>query len=118
MLAEEIGLPVVMKIDSPNIIHKSDSGGVRLNLTSLAAVRSAYQEILEGVKKTFPEASVNRVAIEPMVLKPNGRELMVGVTRDPVFGPVITFGEGGTRVEVHKGPRGCAAPSTPSSPAT
>lgn len=102
VLAEEIGLPVVMKIDSPNIIHKSDSGGVRLNLTSLAAVRSAYQEILEGVKKTFPEASVNGVAIEPMVLKPNGRELMVGVTRDPVFGPVITFGEGGTRVEVHK----------------
>lgn len=102
VLAEEIGLPVVMKIDSPSITHKSDSGGVRLNLTSLAAVRSAYQEILEGVKKTHPDAPVNGVAIEPMIIKPNGRELMVGVTRDPVFGPVITFGEGGTRVEVHK----------------
>ncbi len=102
VLAEEIGLPVVMKIDSPSITHKSDSGGVRLNLTSLAAVRSAYQEILEGVKKTHPDAPVNGVAIEPMILKPNGRELMVGVTRDPIFGPVITFGEGGTRVEVHK----------------
>ena len=102
VLAEEIGLPVVMKIDSPSITHKSDSGGVRLNLTSLAAVRSAYQEILEGVKKTHPDAPVNGVAIEPMILKPNGRELTVGVTRDPIFGPVITFGEGGTRVEVHK----------------
>jgi acetyltransferase len=102
VLAEEIGLPVVMKIDSPSVIHKSDSGGVRLNLASLAAVRSAYQEILEEVRKNKPDAIINGVAIEPMILKRHGRELMVGVRRDAVFGPVITFGEGGTRVEVHK----------------
>lgn len=102
VLAEEIGLPVVMKIDSPNITYKADSGGVRLNLTTLAAVRSAYHEILESVRRNHPEAAVNGVSIEPMVSKPNGRELMVGSTRDAVFGPVITFGEGGNRVDVHR----------------
>ncbi|MCB1927372.1 MAG: GNAT family N-acetyltransferase [Rhodocyclaceae bacterium] len=102
VLAEEIGLPVVMKIDSPNITHKTDSGGVRLNLNNLAAVRSAYQEILDSIRKNHPEATVNGVAIEPMVSKPNGRELMVGSTRDAVFGPVVTFGEGGNRVDVHR----------------
>ncbi len=102
VLAEEIGLPVAMKIDSPDIKHKSDIGGVRLNLTSLVAVRTAYQEILEATRKVHPEATINGIAIEPMILKRNGRELMVGVVRDPIFGPVITFGEGGTRVEVQK----------------
>jgi len=102
VLAEEIGLPVVMKIDSPSIIHKSDSGGVRLNLGSLAAVRTAYQEILDEVKRNRPDATINGVAIEPMILKRNGRELVVGVRRDPVFGPVITFGEGGNRVEANR----------------
>ena len=102
VLAEEIGLPVVMKIDSPSIIHKSDSGGVRLNLGSLAAVRTAYQEILDEVRKNKPDAMINGVAIEPMILKRNGRELVVGVKRDPVFGPVITFGEGGNRVEANR----------------
>ena len=98
VLAEEIGLPVVMKIDSPSIIHKADSGGVRLNLGSLAAVRTAYQEIIEEVKRNKPDAAINGVAIEPMILKRHGRELVVHVKRDPVFGPVITFGEGGNRV--------------------
>jgi acetyltransferase len=97
VLAEEIGLPVVMKIDSPSIIHKADSGGVRLNLGSLAAVRTAYQEILDEVRRNKPDAAINGVAIEPMILKRHGRELFVGVKRDPVFGPVITFGEGGNR---------------------
>ncbi|MDY0012601.1 MAG: GNAT family N-acetyltransferase [Rhodocyclaceae bacterium] len=109
VLAEEMGLPVVMKIDSPSVIHKTESGGVRLNLNSLAAVRSAYQEILEDVRKNKPDAVINGVAIEPMVQKRNGRELMVGVHRDPVFGPVITFGEGGNRVETRKD-RGVALP--------
>ncbi|CAI10025.1 Acyl-CoA synthetase (ADP forming) [Aromatoleum aromaticum EbN1] len=102
VLAQEIGLPVVMKIDSPSIIHKADSGGVRLNLGSLAAVRTAYQEILEEVRKNKPTATINGVAIEPMILKRNGRELVVGVKRDAVFGPVITFGEGGDRVVANR----------------
>jgi len=102
VLAEEMGLPVVMKIDSPSIIHKADSGGVRLNLGSLAAVRAAYQEMLDEVKRNKPDATINGVAIEPMVLKRYGRELIVKVKRDPVFGPVIRFGEGGNRVEGDK----------------
>jgi acetyltransferase len=102
LLAEEMGMPVAMKIDSPDITHKSDSGGVRLNLNSLQAVRNAYQEIIEEVKKNRPDAAVVGIAIEPMIVKPNGRELMVGVLRDEVFGPTITFGEGGTKVEVHR----------------
>jgi len=101
VLAEEIGLPVVMKIDSPSILHKADSGGVRLNLGSLAAVRTAYQEILEEVKRNKPDAAINGVAIEPMIIKRHGRELVVNVKRDPVFGPIITFGEGGNRVASH-----------------
>ncbi|MBI4756281.1 MAG: bifunctional acetate--CoA ligase family protein/GNAT family N-acetyltransferase [Betaproteobacteria bacterium] len=102
VLAEEIGLPVAMKIASADVTHKSDSGGVRLNLNSLQAVRSAFQDIQEEVRRNRPEARIDGVAIEPMVIKPNGRELLVGVIRDEVFGPTITFGEGGTRVEVHR----------------
>lgn len=102
VLAEEIGLPVVMKIDSPSVTSKADSGGVRLNLASLAAVRAAHQEILAEVRKNKPDAVINGVAIEPMILKRYGRELMVGVRRDPVFGPIITFGAGGSQGEVAK----------------
>ncbi len=101
VLAAEIGLPVVMKIDSPTVVHKSDVGGVRLNIRSLAAVRSTYQEILDELKKVQPDAVINGIAIEPMIQKRNGRELVVGVKRDPVFGPVITFGEGGNLTEAN-----------------
>jgi acetyltransferase len=101
VLAAEIGLPVVMKIDSPAILHKSDVGGVRLNIRSLAAVRATYQEILDELKKAQPDALVNGIAIEPMIQKRNGRELVVGVKRDPAFGPVITFGEGGNSADVN-----------------
>ena len=96
--AEEVGLPVALKIDSPDIRYKTDSGGVRLNLNSLVAVRNAFQDIQEEVKRNYPDAQVNGVAIEPMILKPNGRELAVSLIRDPVFGPAITLSEGGTRV--------------------
>ncbi len=102
LLAEEIGLPVVMKVDSLQIIHKSDVGGVRLNLCTLAAVGEAYQEIVAEVHRRQPEASINGIAIEPMIVKPNGRELMVGMTQDVIFGPVITLGPGGTGVEAGK----------------
>lgn len=100
LLAEEFGFPVAMKVDSPDITHKSDAGGVRLNLGNASAVRSAYHEIIAEVAKNRPNVRINGIAIEPMVVKPNGRELMVGVTSDPVFGPVITFGAGGITVEV------------------
>ncbi len=100
LLAQQLGFPVAMKINSPDITHKSDAGGVKLNLMNAAAVRAAYQDIISEVKKNRPEAHIDGIAIQPMVVKPNGRELMLGVTTDPVFGPVITFGAGGTTVEV------------------
>ena len=102
LLAQEIGLPVVMKVDSLQINHKSDYGGVRLNLTSLNAVRDAYQEIVEKVRKHRPDAVINGIAIEPMIVKPNGRELMVGMVRDEIFGPAITLGPGGIGYEFGK----------------
>jgi len=110
VLAEEIGLPVVMKIDSPQITHKSDSGGVRLNLHTLAQVRDAYNEILDEVKKHRPDAIIHGIAIEPMIQKVNGRELVVGMTRDQVFGPTIVFGAGGTGMDACSYDRAVALP--------
>ncbi len=100
LLAEQIGFPVAMKVDSPDIVRKSDAGGVRLNITNAPAVRNAYHDILETVQKKHPTARINGVSIEPYLARPNGRELMIGVVRDPTFGPIITFGSGGTEVEI------------------
>lgn len=100
LIAQQLGFPVAMKINSRDITHKSDAGGVKLNLGNAQAVRAAYQEIIENVTRNRPEAHLDGISIQPMIVKPNGRELMVGVTNDGVFGPVITFGAGGTLVEV------------------
>lgn len=100
LIAQQLGFPVAMKINSPDITHKSDVGGVLLNLVNAQAVRGAYHEITENVKLNRPDAHMDGISIQPMIVKPNGRELMIGVTNDPVFGPVITFGAGGTTVEV------------------
>jgi len=110
VLAEEIGLPVVMKIDSPQITHKSDSGGVRLNLNSLTQVRDTYNAIIEDVKKNRPDAIVRGIAIEPMIQKVNGRELVVGMTRDQIFGPTIVFGPGGRDAGISSKERAVALP--------
>jgi acetyltransferase len=98
--AESMGLPVALKINSHDITHKSDSGGVRLGINTAQGVRSAYNDIIAEVKRRRPEARIDGVTIEPMQMRPNGRELLVGLITDPVFGPVITFGAGGTSVEV------------------
>ncbi len=95
VLAEQIGLPVVMKIDSPQIVHKSDAGGIRLNLNSLAAVRDAWNDIQAAVKQNCPAATINGIAIEPMIQKTHGRELKVGMLQDKIFGPTILFAAGG-----------------------
>ncbi|MEL0585220.1 MAG: bifunctional acetate--CoA ligase family protein/GNAT family N-acetyltransferase [Candidatus Thiodiazotropha sp. (ex. Lucinoma kazani)] len=100
ILAESIGFPVAMKIYSPDISHKSDAGGIRLNISSAQVVRSTYRDLIEQVKETRPEATVEGVTVEQMYQSPNGRELLIGIVRDPVFGPVISFGSGGTTVEV------------------
>jgi acetyltransferase len=101
-LAARIGFPVAMKIASADITHKSDVQGVRLDLGDEAAVRSAYREILANAARLRPQARVSGVTLEPMVRRPNGRELMAGILRDPVFGPAVVFGTGGTAVEVHR----------------
>jgi acetyltransferase len=100
VMAESLGFPVVMKIDSPDITHKSDVSGVLINIQSARAVRTAYTELTTGVAKKRPDARLRGVTIEPMVQRPNSREVMIGVVRDPVFGPAISFGAGGTAVEV------------------
>jgi len=100
LIAQQLGFPVVMKVNSRDITHKTDAGGVLLNLVNAQAVTAAYHTIIANVKLNRPDAQMDGVSIEPMVVKPNGRELMVGVTYDAVFGPVITFGAGGTMVEV------------------
>jgi len=98
--AENHGFPVVMKINSPQLTHKSDVGGVRLNISNAQAVRTAYNELIDEVQEKAPDAHIDGVLVEPMYQSHHARELLVGVTRDPVFGPVITFGAGGTAVEV------------------
>jgi acetyltransferase len=99
--AETLGFPVVLKIDSPDITHKTDVGGVRLDLVDAVQVREAYTSMLENVRRRRPQARVDGVTVEPMVKHENARELLVGVLSDPVFGPAVTFGTGGTAVEVH-----------------
>jgi acetyltransferase len=101
-LATDMGFPVAMKIDSPDITHKTDVGGVRLDLQSAGEVREAYDAMLNEVARARPEARLAGVIVEPMIARANGRELMVGVLRDPVFGPAISFGSGGIAVEVHR----------------
>ncbi|MEJ2256644.1 MAG: bifunctional acetate--CoA ligase family protein/GNAT family N-acetyltransferase [Woeseiaceae bacterium] len=102
VIAETIGYPVAMKVMSTDITHKSDSGGVRLNIVSAHEVRNAYRQMLEQVSENVPDAEIEGVTIEKMYRSRTGRELMIGVARDPVFGPVINFGSGGTAVEVMK----------------
>src|SRR6185369_8959633 len=72
LLSEQIGFPIAMKVDSPDLIHKSDAGGVRLNITNAPAVRNAYHDILETVQKKHPTARINGVSIEPYLARPNG----------------------------------------------
>ncbi|HSO06152.1 MAG TPA: bifunctional acetate--CoA ligase family protein/GNAT family N-acetyltransferase [Pelomicrobium sp.] len=100
MMAEQIGFPLAMKINSPDVTHKSDVGGVRLNLNSAAEVRAAFNDILATLKAKLPQARVDGVTVQPMTVKPHGRELLVGIATDRVFGPVITFAAGGVNAEV------------------
>jgi len=98
--AETRGFPVAMKINSPDITHKSDADGVRLNIAHAQSVRSVFQEIVKRAQDKFPEAHIKGVTVEPMHASAHPRELLVGVIRDPVFGPAITFGAGGVQVDI------------------
>jgi len=91
---------VALKIHSPDIIHKSDVGGVRLNLASASAVQQAAAEMLDRVHAAKPGARLSGVTVHSMIVRPLARELIAGVADDPTFGPVVVFGRGGTAVEV------------------
>ena len=99
--AEEIGYPVVMKIDSKQITHKTDAGGVILSIYSAEEAKKAYTRILENAKAYKADAVINGVAVMPMITD-RGFELLLGSKRDEVFGQVLVFGAGGTLVEVLK----------------
>ncbi|HEX9207037.1 MAG TPA: GNAT family N-acetyltransferase [Steroidobacteraceae bacterium] len=99
-VAERIGYPVALKILSPDIAHKTDVGGVRLGRADARSVHDGYENMLRDVAIARPDARLEGALVEPMYLERHGRELMIGVLRDPVFGPAISFGLGGTMVEV------------------
>jgi acetyltransferase len=99
-LAKEIGFPVVMKIVSPDILHKSDAGGVKVNIKDEAGVREAYQTILSNSRAYRADANIHGIAIQEMA--PWGTEVILGSVNDPTFGPTMMFGLGGIFVEVLK----------------
>ena len=100
--AETLRFPVVLKVNMAEFSHKSDIGGVRLNINSVQDISRHYTEMEAAIKKLHPEITDVGMTVEPMFRSPNGRELMIGVVRDPVFGPAISFGLGGTMVEILK----------------
>ena len=110
-LAEKIGGKVVLKIDSPDIAHKTEAGGVRLGVTGAAAITEAFEAIVKSAKQYAPQAHINGVLVQEMA-RP-GVELMLGVIRDPVFGPIVVAGLGGIFVEVLKDIAYRVAPVTP-----
>ncbi len=109
--AAEIGFPVVMKIISPDILHKSDMGGVVVGVRNEKEARQTYQEILIRARRYMPDADIWGVAVQQMVTK--GKEIILGVTKDPTFGHMIMFGLGGIYVEVLRDVRFGIAPVTP-----
>jgi acetate---CoA ligase (ADP-forming) subunit beta len=99
-ISEQIGYPVVLKISSVDITHKSDAGGVKVNLADKSAVANAYQEIMAACTAKHPTADIEGVAVQAMAKA--GTEVIIGMTQDPSFGPVLMFGLGGIFVEVLK----------------
>lgn len=99
-IAEHIGYPVAMKISSPDILHKSDIGGVKLNLSNPQQVRDAFDLMMLRISKRAPDAQIDGAYVEEMASK--GREIIIGMSRDPQFGPMLMFGLGGIFVEVMK----------------
>ncbi len=111
-LAREIGYPVVMKIVSPDILHKSDAGGVRVNIKDDAGVREAFKTIMKNAKEYKATANIHGIAVQEMA--PWGTEVILGSVNDPTFGPTMMFGLGGIFVEVLKDVTFRVAPVTSS----
>jgi len=99
-IANEIGYPVVLKIFSPDVLHKSDVGGVKINLKSDSDVKNAFNEIINNVKKHVPNARIEGVVVQEFA--PQGLEVIIGGIYDKFFGPTIMFGLGGVWVEILK----------------
>lgn len=99
-VGRELGFPVAMKIVSPDAIHKTDVGGVKLDIKNAAQAGQAYSEIITSVKQHVPRAKIEGVSVQPMASP--GVEIIIGMTVDPQFGPVLMFGLGGIFVEVLK----------------
>jgi acetyltransferase len=100
MIATQLGFPVALKIDSPDISHKSDVQGVALNVVNAVGVRDTYNEMMQTVTKLQPDARINGVTIQNMSSQKRGREIYIGLVTDDPFGPVIAFGAGGTMIEL------------------
>lgn len=99
-ISQQLGFPVALKIDSPDIIHKSDNGGVKLGLETPEQVEQAYDEILKTIGQKYPKAHVSGVAVQKMAGP--GVEVIIGMSKDAQFGPVLMFGLGGVWVEILK----------------
>jgi acyl-CoA synthetase (NDP forming) len=99
-ISRKFGFPVVLKIASPDIVHKTDVGGVKLGLETAKQVGKAYEDILQAVRQKHPQARIQGVAVQKMA-RP-GVEVIIGMSKDDQFGPVIMFGLGGIMVEVLK----------------
>ena len=106
--AEEIGYPLVMKIVSPQISHKSDVGGIKLNLNNEEEVKAAYEDMMENIPKKEPEANLEGVQLQKMLS--GGNEVIIGMVQDPTFGPMMMFGLGGIYVEILKDVKFAIAP--------
>jgi hypothetical protein len=98
--AEELGFPVALKIRSPDLVHKSDVGGVALGLEDAEAVATAWTKMMRSVADAAPTARISGALVSPMVT--GGVETVLGIHRDPIFGPMVMFGIGGIFVEVYR----------------
>jgi acetyltransferase len=110
-LAHDFGYPVALKVSSPDIVHKSDMGGVALNLRNAEAVRHAYKDIMASTRLYERWARVDGVSVSPMA-KPGGLELILGIVTDPQYGPCLMFGMGGTYTELYKDVAFCLLPAS------
>ncbi len=100
MIATQLGFPVALKIESPDVTHKSDVQGVALNVMNGATARDTYTEMVQRVAQHLPQARINGVTVQKMARAQRGREVCIGMVTDEPFGPVITFGAGGTMIEL------------------
>ena len=99
-ISQRFGFPVALKIASPDVVHKSDAGGVKLGLKTVKQVGKAYDDIVGAIRKKYPEAKIQGVSVQKMA-RP-GVEVIIGMSKDAQFGPVLMFGLGGVLVEILK----------------